>query len=68
MNKMQTAAAIILQANLELLAQVHKCTVSQVTEGLRNGNAKLLQQFGDLAQAGAAEAAKLHAAGQINLV
>lgn len=68
MTKIQTAAQIILQSNLEKLAEVHGVTVAQVVEGLRAGQTKLVQQFAALAEAGAAAAVDLQRAGRISLI
>lgn len=59
MTKIETAAQIILESTLELLAKTHGCTVDQVAEGLRAGNVKLARQFRECAERGAAEAVKL---------
>jgi hypothetical protein len=66
--KIQTAAQIILTATLEKLAAVHGCAVATVCAGLAAGNVKLLEQFRELAEAGAGAAAAMCKAGEIDLL
>lgn len=72
MTKIQTAAQIILSANLAKLAEVHGCPVDQVIDGIKAGNVKLVEQFANLAETAAEQAAEqaaeMHAAGEISLV
>lgn len=68
MTKLETAAQIILTGALELLAKTHGTTVAQVSEGLRSGNVRLMAQFKECAELGAAAAINLAAQGKISLV
>lgn len=66
--KMQTAAQIIMESALEMLAGVHGCSVDQVVDGLRAGDLKLARQFRELAERGADEAVRLAKQGHITLL
>lgn len=68
MNKIETAAQIIMESSLEFLAGAHGCSVDQVVDGLRAGDLKLARQFRELAETSAAEAVKLAKQGKISLI
>lgn len=65
--KLQAAAQSIMEANLEILARVHGTDVATVTAGLRAGHVKLVAQFKQLAERGAACALDLAREGRISL-